>query len=80
MGTVRVCDRPRRELINYGAGYGTDTLLGLRALWRWGLQLCAKHTVPEATCDTEAVLKISVVMLQVILLELLVVERETGIC
>lgn len=61
------------------AGHGTDALLSLCALGRRGLQLSAKYTVPESTSDAEPVLKISVVMLQVILLELLVVQGEADL-
>lgn len=57
-----------------------EALLSLCALWRWSLQLSPKHTVPESTGDAEAILEISVVMLQVILLEFFVVQRETDKC
>jgi hypothetical protein len=43
---------------------------------RWThLQLCAKHPVPEAACNTKPILVVSKVVLEMVLLELLVVRR-----
>ena len=62
--------------------YGTNTLRprsritrlsGLDDLWRGHLQLGTKHPVPETACHAEAILVISKVMLEVVLLQLLVV-------
>jgi hypothetical protein len=40
------------------------------------LKLGTKHAVPEAACDTETVLVVFEVVLEVVLLQLLVVLRE----
>lgn len=39
----------------------------------------AKDSIPETTCDTEAILVIGKVMLQVVLLELTVMEWEAAL-
>lgn len=43
---------------------------------RRSLKLSAKNHIPEAAGDTEAIVKVSEVVLKVILLELLIVERK----
>jgi hypothetical protein len=51
----------------------------LRSLDDFGrahLELCAKHPVPEAARDSETVLVVGEVVLEVVLLEFLVVRRQ----
>lgn len=55
-------------------------LLCLCTLGGRSLQLGAKHPVPESTGDTESIFEISVVVLQVVLLEFLVVQRKAKYC
>lgn len=50
---------------------GFDNLVRRRSL-----ELSAKNHVPEAAGDTEAIVKVSEVVLKVIFLELFIVERE----
>lgn len=54
-----------------------EVSLGLCTLGRWCLQLSAKYPIPKPTGNAEPVLEISVVVLQVVLLELFVVQGET---
>lgn len=56
-----------------------SSLVGLEDLWGCHLQLCAKHPVPEPTADTETILVISEVVLEVILLQLPPVGRQSAV-
>jgi hypothetical protein len=51
-------------------------LRSLDDLGRAHLELCAKHPVPEAARDSETVLVVGEVVLEVVLLEFLVVRRQ----
>ena len=51
-------------------------LLGLFAFDGGHLKLSTEDAIPKATCDTKPIVEVSKVMLEVILLELLVVERK----
>jgi hypothetical protein len=46
-------------------------------LCRAHLELCAKNPVPEAACDAKAILVVGKVVLEMILLQFLVVCRES---
>lgn len=52
-------------------------LLSLAALSSRGFQFSTEDTIPESAGDTEAVLEISVMVLEMVLLQLLVVQRKT---
>lgn len=51
-------------------------LLSLAALTSWGLKFGTEDTIPESAGDAKAVLKISVMVLEVVLLQFLVVHRK----
>lgn len=55
-------------------------LVGLDDLGRAHVEFCAKDPIPEAACYTEAVLVVSEMVLEMVLLELLVVRREPCAC
>jgi hypothetical protein len=57
-------------------GEQTGISLSLHPLGSWCLQLSTEHPIPESAGDTESVLEVGVVVLEVIFLELLVVQRE----
>jgi hypothetical protein len=52
-------------------------LLSLATLSSRGFQFSTEDTVPESAGDTEAVLEISVMVLEMVLLQFLVVQRKT---
>lgn len=51
-------------------------LLSLPSLGSWCFQLSPENSVPESAGHAESVLKVSVMVLEVVLLELLVVQRK----
>jgi len=54
--------------------------MGLEHIWRTHLDLGAKDPVPEPTRDSESILIVCKVVLEMVLLELLVVCGEPELC
>jgi hypothetical protein len=74
-GSCSICNVCNNDLDNK---VFSSSLRGLDDLW-WGhVKLGAKDAVPESACNTKAILVVSKVMSEVILLQLLIVCGKPG--
>lgn len=67
--------REKNELVSL-IHWDSVALLSLRAFWGWCFQLGTKNTIPESAGDAETILEISIVVLEVVFLQLFIVEGK----